>query len=219
LCQRIIETPNLTLKGFLTHSGHTYKAQSQSEVCAIFREGIERLNTLRKTLESYGTTHLLVSVGDTPGCTLCEDWSGADEVRPGNFVYYDAQQYNAGVCQFEDIAATVACPVVVKHPSRREVILYGGAIHLSKDYQMMGEEKSYGLACLQEGERWGKPIPGAVVKALSQEHGVVKVPGAEFEKIKVGDLLFIIPAHSCLAVQVLRRGLTLDKKKITNLNT
>lgn len=219
LCTQIQKVPFLRLKGLLTHSGHTYKAHSQSEVCAIFREGIDRLNGLRKELENFGFTGLKVSVGDTPGCTLCEDWSGTDEARPGNFVYYDAQQYVAGVCRFEDIAAAVACPVVAKHSSRREVILYGGAIHLSKDYQMMGEEKSYGLACLQEGECWGNPIPGALVKALSQEHGVVKVTGAEFEKIKVGDLLFIIPAHSCLTVQVLRRGFTMDVRKISTLNT
>lgn len=219
LCREIVEIPHLTLKGLLTHSGHTYKAHSQSEVCAIFREGIDRLNKLRKSLEMHGITGLLVSVGDTPGCSLCEDWSGADEARPGNFVFYDAQQYVAGVCRFEDIAAAVACPVVAKHPERREVILYGGAIHLSKDFQMMGEEKSYGLPCLQEGERWGSPIPGALVKALSQEHGVVKVPGDEFEKIKVGDLLFIIPAHSCLTVQVLRIYYLLDGKEIFTLNT
>ena len=218
LCQKINQAPALRLKGLLTHSGHTYKAASKNEVCAIFREGIDRMNALRKKLESHGITSLLISVGDTPGCTLCEDWSGAEEVRPGNFVYYDAQQFTAGVCQFEDIAAAVACPVVAKHPERREVILYGGAIHLSKDFQMSGEEKSYGLACLQEGDRWSTPIPGAVVKALSQEHGVVKVPGAAFDKIKVGDLMFIIPAHSCLAVQALRRGFTLDGKKISTLN-
>ena len=219
LCQKISQAPALRLRGLLTHSGHTYKAASKNEVCAIFREGIDRLNTLRKSLETRGITGLLISVGDTPGCTLCEDWSGAEEVRPGNFVYYDAQQFTAGVCKFEDIAVAVACPVVAKHSSRREVILYGGAIHLSKDFQMAGEEKSYGLACLQEGDRWSTPIPGAVVKALSQEHGVVKVPGAEFEEIKVGDLLFIIPSHSCLAVQVLRKYVTLDGLEISTLNT
>jgi len=218
LCSQIQKIPFLRLKGLLTHSGHTYKAQSHSEVCVLFREGIDRLTWLRGELEKFGIIVLKISVGDTPGCTLCEDWFGADEVRPGNFIFYDAQQYGAGVCRFEDIAAAVACPVVAKHPERSEVILYGGAIHLSKDYQMMGEEKSYGLPCLQEGERWGKPIPGALVKTLSQEHGVVMVPGGEFEKVKVGDLLFIIPAHSCLTVQVLRKYITWDGQKISTLN-
>ena len=218
LCSRIHQTPVLVLQGLLTHSGHTYKAASKNEVCSIFQEGISRLNTLRNALEKRGQMKLLISVGDTPGCSLCEDWSGADEARPGNFVFYDAQQFTAGVCHFEDIAVAVACPVVAKHQSRHEVILYGGAIHLSKDFQMMGGEKSYGLACLVEGNRWGMPIAGAVVKGLSQEHGVVHIPGDEFNKVNVGDLLFIIPSHSCLTVQVLRKYRTLDGRQISTLN-
>jgi len=218
LCRQVKAAPALTLRGLLTHSGHTYKARGDAAVCALFREGIERLNWLRAELAKTGFDGLKISAGDTPGCTLCEDWSGADEMRPGNFVFYDAQQYVAGVCRFEDIAAAVACPVVAKHAERREVVLYGGAIHLSKDFQSMGEEKSYGLPCLPQGEGWGQPIPGALVKGLSQEHGIVYVPGAEFEHIKVGDLLFVIPAHSCLTVQVLRKYHTLDGQEIQTLN-
>ncbi len=218
LCRQINETPRLTLMGLLTHSGHTYRASTTPEGCTIFREGIARLNQLREGLARQGVTGLQVSVGDTPGCTLCEDWSGADEVRPGNFVFYDAQQYMAGVCTYEDIAAAVACPVVAKHPSRSEIVIYGGAIHLSKDYQVKGGEKSYGLPCCTDGDRWGLPIAGAAVTGLSQEHGVVRVPGAEFERIKVGDLLFIIPAHSCLTVQVMRKYYTVQGIEITTLN-
>ena len=218
LCRQITDAPTLVLKGLLTHSGHTYKAGSREEVCVIFREGIDRLNFLRIELKKRGFNDLQISAGDTPGCSLCEDWSGADELRPGNFVFYDAQQYVAGVCTFNDIAAAVACPVVAKHQDRREVILYGGAIHLSKDYQMMGEEKSYGLVCLAENDRWGKPIPAAIVKSLSQEHGVVRIPGEEFDSINIGDLLFVIPAHSCLTVQVLRRYFTLQGWEIPTLN-
>jgi D-serine deaminase-like pyridoxal phosphate-dependent protein len=218
LCRRIQDHPQFKLSGLLTHSGHTYKAGSASEVCRIFREGVTRLNLLRDEVSSKGISGLQISVGDTPGCTLCEDWSGANEVRPGNFVFYDAQQFTAGVCKFEDIAAAVACPVVAKHESRHEVILYGGAIHLSKDFQGIDEKKSYGLPCLGEGDRWGQPIPNAVVKGLSQEHGVVRIPGSEFDKVKVGDLLFVIPAHSCLTVQVLRKYYTLEGKEISTLN-
>ena len=133
-------------------------------------------------------------------------------------MFYDAQQLTAGVCHFEDIAAAVACPVVAIHESRHEVILYGGAIHLSKDFQLVNGEKSYGLPCLVEGNCWGKPIQGAIVKGLSQEHGVVYIPGEEFAKVNIGDLLFIIPAHSCLTVQVLRKYFTLDGRKISTLN-
>jgi D-serine deaminase-like pyridoxal phosphate-dependent protein len=218
LCTRVNQIPNLRLKGFLTHSGHTYKVNTREEVCSIFHQGIDRLNLLRQKVEAAGIKNLLVSVGDTPGCTLCEVWSGADEVRPGNFVFYDAQQFVAGVCKFEDIAVVVACPVVALHEERREVVIYGGAIHLSKDFVTTSGEKSFGLAALQDGDRWGKPINGAIVKSLSQEHGIVRIPGIEFEQVKIGDLLFILPAHSCLTVQVMRKYLTLDGKTINTLN-
>lgn len=218
LCEQVRANPSLQLKGLLTHSGHSYKAADASAVSAIFREGIDRLCTLWDDLEKQGFSGLKISVGDTPGCSLREEWSGADEVRPGNFVFYDAQQFTAGVCRFEDIAAAVACPVVAKHESRHEVILYGGAIHLSKDYQVMNGEKSYGLPCFVEGDRWGRPIEGAIVKGLSQEHGVVSIPGNVFSRIRIGDLLFIIPAHSCLTVQVMRKYYTLDGREISTLN-
>jgi len=210
--------PNLHLLGLLTHSGNTYRAQTRAEVCSIFREGVDRLEHLRLALEDHGVKGILISVGDTPGCTLCDDWSSIYEVRPGNFVFYDAQQFIAGVCEFQDIAVAVACPVVAKHPLRREVVVYGGAIHLSKDYVEINGQRSYGLVALRDGDRWGAPVPEAIVKGLSQEHGVIRMPGSEFERVKIGDLLFILPAHSCLTVQVMRKYYTLTSRVISTLN-
>jgi D-serine deaminase-like pyridoxal phosphate-dependent protein len=218
LCDQVKGSSNLHLLGLLTHSGNTYRARSRAEVCSIFREGIDRLEHLRLALEDQGLNDILISVGDTPGCTLCDDWSSIYEVRPGNFVFYDAQQFIAGVCDYKDIAVALACPVVAKHPLRREVVVYGGAIHLSKDYVEINGQRSYGLAALQEGDCWGALIPGAIVKGLSQEHGIVKIEGPEFEHIKIGDLLFILPAHSCLTVQVMRKYHTLTGRVITTLN-
>lgn len=218
LCDQVKRSPNLQLLGLLTHSGNTYRARTHAEVCSIFREGIDRLEHLKLALEDRGVKGILLSVGDTPGCTLCDDWSSVYEVRPGNFVFYDAQQYIAGVCEYQDIAVAVACPVVAKHPLRREVIVYGGAIHLSKDYVEINSQRSYGLVALQDGDRWGALVPEAIVKGLSQEHGIIRMPGSEFERIKIGDLVFILPAHSCLTVQVMRKYFTPTGRVISTLN-
>ncbi len=77
--------------------------------------------------------HLKLSVGDTPGCSLLPDFPGVDEIRPGNFVFYDAEQLEIGSCASNQIAVALACPIVARHPERNEVVLYGGAIHLSKE--------------------------------------------------------------------------------------
>jgi D-serine deaminase-like pyridoxal phosphate-dependent protein len=218
LCRKINMVPNLILRGLLTHSGHTYAAASKSEVCRIFREGVSRLTQLRQRLGDARISPLEISVGDTPGCSLCEDWSDINEVRPGNFVFYDASQFMGNACAFEDIGIALACPVVAKHVQRSGVVVYGGAIHLSKDFLTVNNEKTYGLVCLQEGDRWGKVIPGAVVRSLSQEHGIIRVPEADFEKISIGDLVFIIPAHSCLTVQVIGKYVTFEGEEISTFN-
>ena len=67
LCSQITQSPGLELKGLLTHSGHTYKAVSEKEVCAIFREGISRLSTLRDALYKRGVYELIDFSWGYPG--------------------------------------------------------------------------------------------------------------------------------------------------------
>jgi len=77
---------------------------------------------------------IINSYGDTPSCSLADELNDFDEIRPGNFVYYDLMQYQLGACTFDDIAVVVACPVVSVYPQRNELILYGGAVHLSNEH-------------------------------------------------------------------------------------
>ena len=218
LCELVQQNPRMRLAGLLTHSGHTYHAGGREDVIRTFREGVARLTAARDDLRAKGFSGLRISTGDTPGCSLCEDWSGIDEIRPGNFVFYDAQQALAGSCSMDDVSMALACPVVAKHPQRGEAVIYGGAVHLSKDSALLDGKTSYGLPALQDGERWGAPIPGGRVDRLSQEHGIVQLPPEALEKIKVGDLLFVIPAHSCLTVQVMGEYFTLQGEKFSSLN-
>jgi D-serine deaminase-like pyridoxal phosphate-dependent protein len=67
---------------------------------------------------------------------------------------------------------------------------------------------------LPAGQGWGPLIPGAWVRSLSQEHGIVRADPATFAavfgQLQVGDLVTVIPVHSCLTADVLKRYLTLD---------
>ncbi len=218
LCERIKKTNRLTCMGLLTHSGHTYHADDENAVVRIFREGVDRLNFLRDRLGTSGISGLSISVGDTPGCSLCEDWSGIDEVRPGNFVFYDVQQVIGGACSVQDVALALACPVVAKHAERGEVVVHGGAVHLSKDTIQTDSQPVFGWVALPHGTGWGEPIEGAYVRSLSQEHGIVSLPAEEFANVEIGNLLFVIPAHSCLTVQVMGRYYTLMGRLISTLN-
>ena len=42
---------------------------------------------------------IIISVGDTPGISAAKNLEGIDEVRPGNYVFYDVMQARMGNCK------------------------------------------------------------------------------------------------------------------------
>lgn len=218
VAEAVQRIPHFRLRGLLTHAGHTYGARGGEAVCQRSAESAARIDGLRCALQAQGLGRLEVSVGDTPATSLCADLGPVDEIRPGNFIFYDSQQVQIGSCAWEDVAVALACPVVAKHAERGEIVVYGGAVHLSKDYLMEGEQRSYGAVCLPTADGWSQPLPGAYVSGLSQEHGILHVPAADFNQIQIGDLVCILPAHSCLTVTLMKRYQTLDGRVIDTLN-
>lgn len=209
-CLREIESANqLTFKGFLAHAGHSYAARSREEVSKIHDE---TTGILRKLKEKYRPSYptLLIAPGDTPTCSIAKNWEGVDEIRPGNFVFYDLMQVQIGACRMEDIAVALACPIVAKHADRQEVIVYGGAIHLSKDRLIWDGVEIYGLPVLLTETGWEMPEPGCYVRSISQEHGVIRCSPAFFEKMEIGGLVGILPVHSCLMVDMANSYLTTE---------
>lgn len=188
-------------KGFLTHSGDTYHAGSRTDILEIFENTRKRLQILKNKLN----TDAILSIGDTPSCSLAREFGGIDEIRPGNFVYYDLMQHFLGVCSIEEIAAAMACPIVSVYPERNEMVIYGGAVHFSKDSLTIKNNKViYGLPVKITESGWGKVIPGSYLTRLSQEHGIIEVTGRFPDQCRVGDLIGIIPVHSCLTANLMR---------------
>ncbi len=191
------------VRGILTHRGGSYASRSVDEVRSIFAECVRRMNLMR---DGLGIDGLEVSVGDTPGCTLSETFDGVDEIRPGNYVYYDVMQLDLGVCSAKDIALGVACPVISKHGERGEVIVHGGAVHLSRDSVPWKEGgPCFGRVLdLGEGDQWGGVIPHAHVRSISQEHGIISADSEWIDALAIGEPLVILPVHSCLAMDALK---------------
>ena len=197
--------PKVTLKGLLTHAGHTYRARSIAEIETIYGEMVSRMQAAREHLVKMGLGPLELSIGDTPSCSVVNDLSAVDEIRPGNFVFYDAMQLEIGACREADIAVAVACPVVAMHSERRQMVIYGGAVHLSKEFITVAGQPVFGYVARLEADGWGHRSEHTWVSALSQEHGIITVGDDTITQTKVGDVLAILPVHSCLAVSALRR--------------
>lgn len=210
--------PNLKFNGFLTHAGNTYSAGTKEEILQIHHDSIDKLNILKQKFKTIAED-VLISIGDTPSCSVADDFNGVDEIRPGNFVFYDVMQSQLGSCTLNDIAVMLACPVVAIHPERNELIIYGGAVHLSKEFFSDAEGKSiYGLIVKPENNGWGNPLPDTYVKTLSQEHGIIKTTLHVIGQTKVGDILGILPVHSCLTADQMKEYFTPDGQRISMMH-
>lgn len=204
----IIETayqnPNLKFQGFLAHAGHSYQARSKDEIQKVYEQSIAPLIALK---HKYQTDHpsIKISYGDTPTCSIVNNFENVDEVRCGNFVYYDVMQVQIGSCKLNEIAVALACPVVAKHQDRSEIVIYGGGVHFSKDsieHEKYGQ--IYGLMVENRGSKWGDVIPDAYLKKVSQEHGILKVSDDTFRTISIGDVVKILPIHSCMSANLMK---------------
>ncbi len=217
LLNEMSSSSKLNFRGFLAHAGHTYQCRSESEIKAVHEKSKVHFLPLRERNQSQ-FPDLILSLGDTPSCSVAADYSGVDEMRPGNFVFYDLTQARIGSNTHDQFAVAMACPIVALHPERRELVLYGGGVHFSKD-RLVGEPEGtvWGRVVKHQGPGWEAVVPGMYLRSLSQEHGIVVVPPEVPFDFKVGDVLKVLPVHSCMAANAMKRYLTTDGRWIERL--
>jgi D-serine deaminase-like pyridoxal phosphate-dependent protein len=212
LAGRIAESPNLSFAGILAHNGHSYYAKNRDEIQRIHYEALDRLTAVKTALQSKGHSRCEISIGDTPSCSTVSSFEGIDEIRPGNFVFYDVMQALLGACEENDIAVVVLCPVVGIYTKRFCVAIYGGAVHLSKESITLPPDgqRVFGFAGSGEHELLGRFDRAAPLVNLTQEHGIVELPESRLTTMRIGALLPVFPIHSCLTANLYGQYLTLD---------
>lgn len=210
----------LDFLGLLTHAGQSYDATTEEQIRIVHEETVSRLTHLKDVLLREGLPQCLLSIGDTPTCSVVDDFGGIDEIRPGAFVFYDFRLHQIGACTADEIAIAVACPVVGTYPRRQEIVIYGGAVHFSKDY-ILNEcgEKAFGYMTSVENNQWGAVVKKAYITSLTQEHGEVKVTGDLFDTINVGDVLLFLPIHACLTGNLHRQYVTTEGETLSRFNS
>ena len=212
----LINSSKHIFDGFYSHFGHTYKANDPSKVRSIFNEAHGKLLSLK---EKYQVYQPKIALGDTPGASVLESYENIYSLHAGNYVFYDLTQAQIGVCSEEDIAIALAAPIVSKNKDRLELVVYGGGIHLSKESLLSTEIDTiiYGKVVEMESTGWSESLKECYVRAISQEHGVVKVTKNIFERYNIGDTIGILPVHSCMTADCMGGYYSVNWEKLDHL--
>lgn len=203
LAARIAASPAVRFRGLLTHAGHSYNARNVDEILTVARQESDAVSRFRDRIGG----EVIRSIGSTPTASVVERFENVDEVRPGNYVFYDAYQSTIGSCRLEDVAVSVLTTVVGSYPERKAMVVDAGALAMSKDSgpDHVDPKCGYGLVCDVEL----KPLPARLI-GLSQEHGKIVVD----EPLPVGTKLRIIPNHSCLTAALFERYHVLEGGRV-----
>lgn len=212
LAHKINGSKHLTFKGFYSHPGHSYRCRSQKEIEKVHNNTLQIIHKIKADIE-LDFKKLTACIGDTPCCSVADNFEGIDQISPGNFVFYDLMQVQIGSCSSADIAVCLASPVIARYPERHEIAVHAGAIHLSKESLNENGQILYGkVVSLNSDLSWNEPIDGCYVKSLSQEHGIVKCSPSFFESITIGDPIGILPVHSCLTADAMKEYMEIQTK-------
>jgi D-serine deaminase-like pyridoxal phosphate-dependent protein len=175
-------------RGLITHGGQVYAATNQNERQLAADQETDGISTTAGMLRIAGIEVRELSVGSTPTAGLALR-GGLTEIRPGTYIYGDANQVTLGSQRLEYCALGVVATVVsTSAPDRAAVD--AGSKALSADLRVVGLA-GYGLVIGRED---------LAVARLSEEHAVLTAP--QQTRLAIGDRVVILPAHACTTVNL-----------------
>jgi D-serine deaminase-like pyridoxal phosphate-dependent protein len=175
-------------RGLITHGGHVYAATNQNERQLAANQETDGISTTADMLRKAGIEVRVLSVGSTPTAGLAMR-GGITEMRPGTYIYGDANQVALGSQHLDDCALAVIA-TVVSTPAADRAIVDAGSKALSADLRVTGLD-GYGMVLDRDD---------LAVARLSEEHAVLT--SQDLIRLSVGDRIVIVPAHACTAANL-----------------
>lgn len=200
LVRSLNESNVLTFDGILTHAGHSYHARSREEIVPVAEQERGVMINFAEKMRARGFAIPAISIGSTPSISVARNLKGIDEIRPGNYAFYDYTQAAIGSCSVADCALTVLSSVISHQPGAAHFIIDAGALALSKDVGPTHVRNDMGMGIIYEDYGRKRLMSHIQVRSLSQEHGkvVADSPGFIEGQYKVGEKVRILEHHSCL---------------------
>ena len=198
------ERAGLRVVGVFTFPGHAYAPDAPGAAAA---DEAAALAAGAAALATIGIGAEVRSGGSTP--SAAHTGAGLTELRPGVYVFGDAQQLELGTATEDAIALVAAGTVVSRGQSRteRRVVLDVGSKVLGADRPAWAT--GFGRVPGQ---------PAARVSALSEHHATVTWPEGPVPDL--GATVAVVPNHVCAAVNladdlvVIRAGAVTDTWRV-----
>jgi D-serine deaminase-like pyridoxal phosphate-dependent protein len=189
--------------GLLTFGGHAYAATTPGEIAAAADDEREAIEQTVSALADRGIDVAVRSVGSTPTAHAMRSAEGITELRPGNYVFYDATQVALGVVGLERCALSVLA-TVTSRPAPDRLILDAGSKALAAER----------LSTLTPGFGQIDGHPGLRVDRLYEEQAIVHSDGPC--EIPVGTRLRVVPNHACAAANLHSQMLVVDEDVVVD---
>ena len=189
LAKHVAARPELEYGGVAFYPGHVREPVDRQD--AALAELEQRLSRTLAALTRAQLEPRVVSGGSTPTAFRTHEIAGVTEMRPGTYIFNDRTTAAIDACTLDDCALTVLATVVSTTVPGQAVIDAGT--------KSLGREPMRGA----EGEGFGVLLdrPEVVVRAMSEEHGLLDISTSDWRP-QVGERVRVIPNHVCIVVHL-----------------
>jgi D-serine deaminase-like pyridoxal phosphate-dependent protein len=153
-----------------------------------FRRAAAKIEQGLEALGRAGLRARVVSGGSTPGASRTLLVPQTTEIRPGTYVFYDANSIVAGCASVSDCALRVLV-TVVSTAVPGQCVIDGGSKTFSSDPTK--DRGTFGL--FPDRPEW-------TMGKMNEEHGYVRLGGGA--PPRVGEKVWVIPSHVCATVNL-----------------
>jgi D-serine deaminase-like pyridoxal phosphate-dependent protein len=196
--------PECPFGGLMTFGGHAYGARDDAELDQAAADERTALRVSAEALTAIGMPCPARSAGTTPTAHRLRPGTEITEMRPGNYVFYDATQVALGLVEPERCALSVLATVIGR-PDPRRVILDAGSKALAAE-RLTTRTDGFGLV---------SGHPGLTVERLYEQHAIVT--SAQPSGLRVGERVRIVPNHACAAANLHRHALVVRGEDVVDV--
>lgn len=183
---------HLTFLGLSSHPGHVYASTCEEDLLMYAKDENRTMQEGVDALETMGIIPEIVSSGSTPTFRYNIDSTQIGIFHPGNYIFNDNLQISTNTASEGECALRILASVI-SHHGNSFFMCDAGAKALGIDQGAHGNHSIRGF---------GRVIghPEVTVEALSEEVGKLHISGST--TLRTGDMIEIIPNHSCSAANL-----------------